>query len=259
MEVTPREMQMVESYLEDIKRQVESLSHVNLPGEAEKQANSILKGDVALALKEIDKAAAKGLDVSGARALMLFEQAGLAMAVVFAEADVAFVNSSGGLADVILKRVKMDSRGKKWTNKGIEWLRQSIQLDPAPEAYYNLGLFLTTLNKKDEAISAFRSAEQGSDTRISINASKEIARLEQKKGFCYVATACYGSYDHPDVVVLRRFRDEQLLTTKLGTWFVRTYYALSPRLARGIGNCGWLSRAVRRRLLEPLVRHLGRD
>ena len=258
MEETPREIQMVESYLEDIKQQVEQLSRVNQPGEAEKQANKILKGDVALVAKELDKAEAKGYDATAERALMLFEQGGLAMAVLFAENSVAFANSTGGLADIILKGVKMDSRKKKWASKGIQWLQESIRLVPAPEAYYNLGLLFTALKRKDQAISAFRYAEQGDDPQVSIDASKEIARLEQKKGFCFVATACYGDYDHPDVIAFRRFRDERLLATRAGTRFVRIYYAVSPRLAQRIGNCDWLSRAIRRGLLEPLVRWLSR-
>lgn len=186
MEDTPREMQMVQSYIEDIKQKVEALSHVSRPGEAEKQANDMLNGDVLLAMKEIEKAEQKGHDVTSVRADMLFEQAGIAMAVVFAEAGVAFVNSTGGLADIIISRVKLDAKGNRWTNRGIEWLQESIRLDPDPVAYYNLGLLLTTLNKKDEAVSAFRSAEQGSDTRISISASKEIARLGLT-GSSYVA------------------------------------------------------------------------
>lgn len=50
----------------------------------------------------------------------------------------------------------------------------------------------------------------------------------RKRGGCYVATAVYGSYDCPEVWVLRRFRDETLMETRIGRQFVRTYYAISP-------------------------------
>ena len=56
------------------------------------------------------------------------------------------------------------------------------------------------------------------------------------KGACYVATAVYGSYDCPQVWVLRRFRDEVLLPMCFGRLFVKTYYAISPTLLKHFGN-----------------------
>ncbi|MEI6514223.1 MAG: tetratricopeptide repeat protein, partial [bacterium] len=75
-------------------------------------------------------------------------------------------------------------------------------------------------------------------------------------GGCYIATACYGSYDHPDVQVLRRFRDQVLMPTKMGRMFTSTYYKLSPAIAIHLGKIKWLSCAIRRWFLEPLVRKL---
>ena len=50
-------------------------------------------------------------------------------------------------------------------------------------------------------------------------------------GFCFLATAAWGSYQEPHVQVLRRFRDEVLLTNGPGRAFVSAYYATSPPLA----------------------------
>lgn len=52
-----------------------------------------------------------------------------------------------------------------------------------------------------------------------------------KKEGCYIATAVYGSYDHPNVLVLRRFRDVYLSNTKWGRAFIRVYYRYSPSIA----------------------------
>lgn len=49
---------------------------------------------------------------------------------------------------------------------------------------------------------------------------------------CYIATMAYGDYDHPQVIVLRKFRDEKLLTTVGGTAFVCFYYWISPKLVK---------------------------
>lgn len=52
----------------------------------------------------------------------------------------------------------------------------------------------------------------------------------QEKGGCYVATAIYGNVDHPDVRLLREYRDRVLLKSAQGRAFVRFYYAASPTL-----------------------------
>ena len=55
-----------------------------------------------------------------------------------------------------------------------------------------------------------------------------------------------------DVRYLRAFRDQYLLTNKLGRWFVVQYYRLSPPLADELrSHDGW--RAIVRFALSPLV------
>lgn len=72
---------------------------------------------------------------------------------------------------------------------------------------------------------------------------------------CYIATAVYGSYDAPQVVVLRRFRDEVLSKYFFGRAFIRTYYAMSPPVARRLEKAGRTNRIVRR-MLDRVVRRL---
>jgi len=93
--------------------------------------------------------------------------------------------------------------------------------------------------------------------RQATNECKQDGSAPKRSSGCYIATACYGSYDHPDVRALRRFRDERLLLSATGRWIVSIYYTVSPRVAARIGENAWLSRTIRRRLLEPLVRKLG--
>jgi hypothetical protein len=69
---------------------------------------------------------------------------------------------------------------------------------------------------------------------------------------CFVATAAYGSALQPAVALLRRFRDDALLTSPLGRLFVAAYYALSPPLANVIASDERL-RAGARGLLSPVV------
>ena len=72
------------------------------------------------------------------------------------------------------------------------------------------------------------------------------------KGFCFIATAAYGSPLDPHVEVLRLFRDRFLLTSRPGQFLVTTYYTLSPPLARAIAPSPLL-RAGTRHMLTPFI------
>jgi hypothetical protein len=69
---------------------------------------------------------------------------------------------------------------------------------------------------------------------------------------CFIATAAYGSYLDPHVEALRDFRDQVLLKSKGGQWFVDQYYRFSPPLAALIAAHP-IVRGVTRGLLTPLV------
>jgi hypothetical protein len=71
-------------------------------------------------------------------------------------------------------------------------------------------------------------------------------------GGCFIATAAYGSYDAPDVVTLRAFRDYCLMTNTPGRAFVRWYYRHSPAAADFIASRDNLKRLVRI-ALKPFV------
>lgn len=71
-------------------------------------------------------------------------------------------------------------------------------------------------------------------------------------GGCFIATAAFGSYMEPHVLVLREFRDEMLLPHRIGREFVRLYYKYSPPLADWIAERPALKATVRTGLL-PVV------
>jgi len=71
-------------------------------------------------------------------------------------------------------------------------------------------------------------------------------------GGCFIATAAYGSYPAPCVLILREMRDRFLLTHSIGKSFVTLYYKYSPPLADFITNNDNIKILVRLSLL-PLV------
>ncbi|MXV60992.1 hypothetical protein GS429_02740 [Natronorubrum sp. JWXQ-INN-674] len=71
---------------------------------------------------------------------------------------------------------------------------------------------------------------------------------------CFIATAAYGSADHDRVLELREFRDRVLARRALGRLFIRTYYRISPPIARWIGRSERRKRLTRRYLIRPVTR-----
>lgn len=84
--------------------------------------------------------------------------------------------------------------------------------------------------------------------------SQPLQQPEQKEG-CYIATAVYGSYDAPEVIVLRRFRDESLKKSALGRAFIRAYYKFSPSVAERLKNAKRTNAFVRS-ILDKWVRKI---
>ncbi len=73
---------------------------------------------------------------------------------------------------------------------------------------------------------------------------------------CYIATACYQSYDAPEVLLFRRFRDKVLAKTYFGVKFIQLYYKYSPKLAQKLKNNAKANNWVRRTILDRIYQIL---
>lgn len=78
-----------------------------------------------------------------------------------------------------------------------------------------------------------------------LDASK---KSKKKKNGCYIATCVYGSYDCPEVWILRRYRDKVLRKTRCGRLFVSAYYAISPKIVKLFGKSEAFKRICKIRL-----------
>lgn len=74
------------------------------------------------------------------------------------------------------------------------------------------------------------------DRQNTTKIQKYDSEYKANQGGCYIATAVYGSYDCPEVWVLRRFRDNVLSKVILGKLFIYFYYVISPVLVNTFGN-----------------------
>ena len=79
------------------------------------------------------------------------------------------------------------------------------------------------------------ASKMGSGPLDGQSGAPQRPAAQSKNGGCYVATAVYGSYDCPEVWVLRRFRDNRLAKRRLGRAFITFYYLVSPRALRIAG------------------------
>ena len=124
------------------------------------------------------------------------------------------------------------------------------------EIYYRYAIFARTsfMGSKQLATENFNNAINlaGQDSVLGIECAKELAKIEQKSG-CFIATACYGTDTAPDVLTLRTFRDNVLLSSKTGRTFIKIYYLLSPPVAKVIESHYLLRSLVRQFFVKPLA------
>jgi len=72
-------------------------------------------------------------------------------------------------------------------------------------------------------------------------------------GGCYIATMTYGSYEHPQVLVLREFRDNILSKYVFGRVFIKTYYKYSPKLVEKLKDKPTINKAIKS-MLNTIIR-----
>lgn len=127
-------------------------------------------------------------------------------------------------------------------------LRGDLQVDPNSSADMHEALTHRLVSHTND-MQAFMASVNRENPQFLIADSKTGS------GGCYIATAVYGSYDAPEVAVLRAFRDQTLARSMWGRGFIRLYYRISPPLALRLGRTSSLNR-IARSLLDPIVSRL---
>jgi len=72
---------------------------------------------------------------------------------------------------------------------------------------------------------------------------------------CYIATMVYGSYDAPEVIVLRKFRDKVLQRSWAGRKFINLYCKYSPSFVEKTKKNS-MAHIIVKSILNPFVRYL---
>lgn len=173
----------------------------------------------------------------------------------------ASVNSGTVPLSVTLTAAATDPDGTitkyEWDFDGDGIYDSSTATGTATRVYTNLGVYTARVRVTDNG-GATATGEttiavtDGSAGIPGVSASAQSSTGGGGKGGCFIATAAYGSYLDPHVMVLREFRDKVLLTNSLGSSFVAFYYRTSPPVADFISRHESL-RTATRVLLTPVV------
>lgn len=114
------------------------------------------------------------------------------------------------------------------------WLKWPRSVQPMELAEFAIKTLFHVHRASDERITIEKHIEPIAPPISSpVNQSAGDPNGPSKKG-CFIATAVYGSTNHPNVVKLRRFRDNHLEANVIGRTICVVYYWLSPRLAKGL-------------------------
>ena len=90
------------------------------------------------------------------------------------------------------------------------------------------------------------------DSSLNVKTATGNIHIESKSSRCYVATATYDDAYHPNVVILRDFRDRYLRKSFWGKYFIYVYYSVGPYLAYFPSHSGLIKR-LSKKMLDYIV------
>ena len=127
------------------------------------------------------------------------------------------------------------------TDMLLHFMEHKIEMDREfkPEIKVLLGKFSSFLLANQQLNLTLKindSVSQQNFEQSEVFLNRMIKEVKSQNGGCYIATMAYGDYDHPQVMILRQFRDEVLDKSVFGKWFIKTYYHYSPKLVERLKN-----------------------
>jgi tetratricopeptide (TPR) repeat protein len=167
------------------------------------------------------------------------------------------------------------NRGIAYANMGelakaLEDYNKVIELAPEnTEAYAKRAFLHSQLGNTQDAIRDFEkfleldpgnakaTMVQEAIRELKGDSASSSSTSSKASGGCYIATAVYGSYDAPEALCLRRFRDEVLAPSVLGRLFISLYYSFSPSIAERLKKVQHINMFVRK-VLDKVVAKLNR-
>jgi hypothetical protein len=137
----------------------------------------------------------------------------------------------------------------------------SVTVPGEEESFYPIGTEVSLVAVADEGhefidwsgdVDTIADVDSAS-TVITMDGSYTIRANFTNGGWCFIATAAYGTSKSEEIQILRQFRDEYLLTSAMGKAFVDLYYMISPPIAELVIEHPGLKPIVRAGLLPVIT------
>jgi len=144
-----------------------------------------------------------------------------------------FVNASSAVANTALGLC-------------IAYANKTGNMSPIFDVMMNIG--------KMEMEPELRNRFEKNKSIIFENTLNAITQSSSKKG-CYIATMVYGDYDAPQVLILRRYRDNVMGKCRIGRMFIAAYYKFSPIFVKYLGQFN-VVHVMCKAILDRIVRRV---
>lgn len=118
----------------------------------------------------------------------------------------------------------------------------------------NIDIFSAKLTQARSLFATMKLMDMSSavKSRLNINRTTIVSldnqikeAVEKRSSGCYIATMAYGNYEHPQVLILREYRDYKLSRSILGRAFIKSYYAISPYFVVALKNHHRINKLIR--------------
>jgi len=120
----------------------------------------------------------------------------------------------------------------------------SNNIDTLSAKFAQATSLLATMKLMDMSRTAKNRLNTNTTTIVSTDNQVKEA-IKKKSSGCYIASMAYGSYEHPQVLILREYRDNKLSCSILGRAFIKFYYAISPYFVVALKNHHRINKLIR--------------
>lgn len=165
------------------------------------------------------------------------------------EAGFAYVDTTNNFSTNVARGGSCGESGHLCFLSGL-FSNPRILKNGAPAGIAGIADAVSVINYNSSGIAGY--SQSTTDHSPDLSGCLETNSVAPSSTNCFIATASFGSYLHPYVYDLRKFRDQFLLSHPLGKKVVDFYYAVSPPVADFIASNDLL-KLLTRVLLSPII------